>query len=92
MALFSADPAASRLARPVGSLRPIAVVAQDRCTGCGMCVAACAAGAIAVDELARIDPARCVGCGACIPECPNEALTLTVNAPSAAHRVERNTR
>ncbi len=46
------------------------------CTGCGACVAACAAGAITFDgESARIDPYLCVECGTCADECPTGAIT-----------------
>ncbi len=46
------------------------------CTGCGACVAACAAGAITFDgESARIDPNLCVECGTCVDECPTGAIT-----------------
>ena len=56
--------------------RNVAQVDADKCTGCGMCEAICAAKAITVGDTASVDQALCTGCGMCIPECPNEALTL----------------
>lgn len=54
----------------------VAVVDASRCTGCGICIDACADKAISVNGVAAVDPRLCVGCGACVPECPNEALAL----------------
>ncbi|HTP25220.1 MAG TPA: 4Fe-4S binding protein [Anaeromyxobacteraceae bacterium] len=58
----------------------LAVIDEERCTGCELCIPACAADAISVNEVARVDPGRCIGCGACVPECPNEALALGTTA------------
>jgi ferredoxin len=50
-------------------------VDEDRCNGCGLCVAACARLAILVDdEVAEVDPFKCDSCGDCVVECPNDAL------------------
>ena len=62
---------------PAGSqLLTIAVVDQERRTGCGICVAMCPAGVISIDMAATVDPGFCSGCGAGVPECPDEALAL----------------
>jgi NAD-dependent dihydropyrimidine dehydrogenase PreA subunit len=51
---------------------------QDLCTGCGMCVDACAPGAIQlVNQRAVIDADLCTQCEACAEACPNEAVTVT---------------
>jgi NAD-dependent dihydropyrimidine dehydrogenase PreA subunit len=59
-----------------GIRRMIAMVDQEQCTGCGICIDACPEQAISVKQLAAVDSERCIGCGACIPECPNESLSL----------------
>jgi Fe-S-cluster-containing hydrogenase component 2 len=57
-------------------------VDQDRCSGCGVCVEVCPAGAIAIqDGKATIDQGRCHLCEACFTACPQEAI-LTVTEGS----------
>jgi ferredoxin len=66
----------SRVETPATSSPITAVVDEERCTGCGLCAAACAADAISVSEVASVELSLCMGCGACIPECPKDALAL----------------
>jgi len=56
--------------------RAIAVVDSEKCTGCGVCLDVCPAGAIEVKEKAVINDDICTGCAACIAECPNKAITI----------------
>ena len=57
-----------------------AVVDEDLCSGCGMCVSICAFGAIEIDkekdgtQHAKINEALCKGCGACVGTCPSGAM------------------
>ncbi len=49
------------------------------CLGLGDCVAACAFGAMYMDEktgLPVIDPAKCVACGACVKACPRKIIEM----------------
>lgn len=59
-------------------LRDIVRIDEERCTGCGLCVTACAEEAIRiVDGKARlISEKYCDGLGACIGECPEGAITI----------------
>ncbi|HPA06120.1 MAG TPA: CoB--CoM heterodisulfide reductase iron-sulfur subunit A family protein, partial [Candidatus Hydrogenedentes bacterium] len=59
------------------SLDPLVVqVEEDLCSGCGLCVTACAYDARSVDpvrHVAMVNEALCKGCGACMIACPNGA-------------------
>ncbi|MDR3053664.1 MAG: 4Fe-4S binding protein [Coriobacteriales bacterium] len=59
-------------------LRPMIQIDEERCDGCGLCVTACAEGALAVvDGKARlISDSYCDGLGACLPVCPRDALQV----------------
>lgn len=54
----------------------IAMVDEDACTGCGICVEVCPYEARTLNErkrIAEVNEALCVGCGACIAACPSNA-------------------
>ncbi|KPJ68895.1 hypothetical protein AMJ44_05175 [candidate division WOR-1 bacterium DG_54_3] len=53
-----------------------AIIDNDKCTACGICVPACPQEAIKINIIAEIDKDKCTGCGICVQECPNEAITL----------------
>lgn len=62
----------------MAKIRKIIKIDEEKCTGCGLCVTACAEGAIQIiDGKARlISESYCDGLGACIGECPEGALTI----------------
>lgn len=50
-------------------------VNKEMCTGCGICIDECSAGAIAMEEdVARIDDDDCIRCGVCHDVCPEDAV------------------
>jgi len=62
-----------------------AVVDEEKCTGCGVCVSACPFGAIDIVEkngkkVAVVDPTKCKGAGICVPACPYSAIDTTVDS------------
>jgi len=58
--------------------RQIIRIDEEKCTGCGDCITACAEGALAiVDGKARlVGEVYCDGLGACLGECPEGALSI----------------
>ncbi|MCK9461246.1 MAG: 4Fe-4S binding protein [Proteobacteria bacterium] len=58
--------------------RSIVRIDEEKCTGCGVCVPACAEGAIQiVDGKARLAADNlCDGLGACLGDCPEGAITI----------------
>lgn len=59
-------------------IREIITIDEEKCDGCGVCVPACAEGALQIiDGKARlISDMFCDGLGACIQECPQDAITI----------------
>jgi NAD-dependent dihydropyrimidine dehydrogenase PreA subunit len=60
------------------ALRNVVKIDEEQCNGCGLCVTACAEGAIQIiDGKAKlISESYCDGLGACIGECPENAITV----------------
>lgn len=58
--------------------RNIIQIDQEKCNGCGLCVNACAEGAIQlIDGKAKlITDSYCDGLGACLGHCPMDAITI----------------
>lgn len=61
-----------------GSVRDVVKIDEEKCTGCGECVPACAEGAIRiVDGVAKLVADHlCDGLGACLGECPEGAISI----------------
>ena len=60
------------------AVRKIVTIDEEKCDACGLCVSACAEGAIQiVDGKARlVSDVYCDGLGACLGECPQGAITV----------------
>lgn len=59
-------------------VRQIIRIDEDKCNGCGVCVPACAEGALQIiDGKARLVSEKyCDGLGACLGECPQDAISF----------------
>ena len=55
------------------------IVQRDWCKGCDLCIDACPAGILALDETDRVlvtDISRCIFCGICAARCPDFVFIL----------------
>lgn len=57
--------------------KPVAVIDEQRCTGCGACESECPLNAIIVDVIASVNEDLCSGCGICASVCPMDAITIS---------------
>ena len=60
------------------ALRNIIKIDEDKCNGCGLCVTACAEGAIQLinGKAKLVSETYCDGLGACLGHCPQDAITI----------------
>lgn len=71
---------ASRKGKLVQHSTVAPVVTAKHCTGCGLCIRACAHDAIRIaDGVAQIDAIKCAGCSRCITVCPTKAVAIQWN-------------
>ncbi len=60
------------------AVRNIVKIDEAKCTGCGLCVTACAEGAIKIinGKARLVSDTYCDGLGACLGHCPEDAITI----------------
>ena len=58
----------------------IFVVDEDKCFGCGACIALCPVNVLdLVDRMIIVNEEKCTHCELCIPSCPVSALDIVEN-------------
>lgn len=69
------------------------VIIQDRCKGCGICVAVCQTEVLEFGEMEKergirvpvvVKPEKCLNCGLCEMFCPDFAIWATPESDEAA--------
>ena len=60
------------------AVRNIVKIDENKCNGCGLCVTACAEGAIQLinGKAKLVSETYCDGLGACLGHCPQDAITI----------------
>ena len=72
---------------------PVAVIDEQSCIGCTLCIAACPVDAIvgAARLMHTVIAAECTGCRLCVPPCPVDCITMVETGDTWTHE-ERLTR
>jgi len=69
--------------------RTIAVIDEETCIGCTLCIQACPVDAIlgAAKLMHTVITSECTGCDLCLPPCPVDCIEMVSQNPPAGHWV-----
>ncbi|HKX55704.1 MAG TPA: electron transport complex subunit RsxB [Xanthomonadales bacterium] len=64
--------------------RAVAVIDEQRCIGCTLCIQACPVDAIlgAAKQMHTVIAAECTGCDLCLPPCPVDCIEMVIIPPT----------
>lgn len=70
----------------VEKARAVAVIDEQTCIGCTLCIQACPVDAIlgAAKQMHTVIGHECTGCELCLPPCPVDCIEMVVEPPSPA--------
>ena len=69
------------------ALNFVAIVDEEKCVGCGICMDTCPTGALVLEQFARVDPKHCIGCGRCVETCPQGAISLRLCGGAGSSKI-----
>jgi electron transport complex protein RnfB len=80
-------------AHGVAAAPTVAVIDENVCIGCALCLPACPVDSIvgARKLMHTVIGAECTGCGLCLPPCPVDCITLMATGAARDHAAQRAT-
>jgi electron transport complex protein RnfB len=75
------------MAQALAKAPPVAVIDEQACIGCTLCIEACPVDAIvgAAQLMHTVIAAQCTGCKLCLPPCPVDCITLAETGETWTH-------